>query len=195
MTRTFIAIELTDQAREALRREIARLRAALPSVRFADPAGLHLTLTFLGELDEARLAEAIAATEDVALATSPFALSIAGIGTFGGAKAPRVIWAGVVGDIAVLLAVQSHLARALEARGFVLEARPFAPHLTLARLKNRPDAEASRQLAALVRAAPNSAGTTLPVAALSVMKSELRPDGARYTRLREVPLGGPRPSR
>lgn len=195
MTRTFIAIELTDQTREALRREIARLRAALPSVRFADPAGLHLTVAFLGELDEARLSEAIAATEDVALATSPFALSIAGIGTFGGAKAPRVIWAGVVGDIAVLLAVQSHLARALEARGFVLEARPFAPHLTLARLKNRPDAEASRQLAALVRAAPTSAGTTLPVAALSVMKSELRPDGARYTRLREVPLGGPHPSR
>ena len=106
-------------------REIAGA-SGTASVRFADPASLHLTLAFLGELDEARLPEAIAATEDVALATSPFALSVAGIGTFGGAKAPRVIWAGVVGDIAALLAVQSHLARALEARGFVLEARRSA---------------------------------------------------------------------
>jgi 2'-5' RNA ligase len=193
MTRTFIAVELDEGARAALRAEIARLSRALPGVRFADPAGLHLTLAFLGELDDERLAEATAATKEAVAEARPFTLRIAGLGTFGPAWAPRVVWAGVAGEVPALLAVQSRLAAALAARDFPAEERPFAAHLTLARLKERLDAEALARLVALVReagAAKRRRGTALPVEALAVMQSELLRSGARYTRLRECRFGG-----
>ena len=174
MTRTFIAIELQKDARDALRREIARLRAALPGVRFVDPASLHLTLAFLGELNEERLAAAIQATEEAAAETSAFALEIAGIGTFGGSRAPRVIWAGVAGEVAALRAVQARLTRALEAHGFAAEARTFAPHLTLARLNAGLELESAHQLEMLIRdSTAEGPLAALPVDALSVMKSDL----------------------
>jgi 2'-5' RNA ligase len=187
MTRTFIAVELDEGARDALRREIARLRAALPGVRFVDPASLHLTLAFLGELGDERLAVAITATEETAHGAHPFTVEINGIGTFGAPQAPRVVWAGLAGDISALLAVRTRLARALAARDFPLEDRPFSPHLTLARLKDRLDADSALRLDALVRQ-PSGGGTPLPVEALAVMKSELSRSGARYTRLRACRL-------
>jgi 2'-5' RNA ligase len=193
MTRTFIAIELSDEARAALRAEIARLARALPGVRFVDPASLHLTLAFLGELDNDLLAEAIAATEEAAAEAHPFTLRIDGLGTFGPPYAPRVVWVGVAGKTQALLAVQSRLARALAARSFPPEERPFAAHLTLERLKERLSTEALARLTALVQAssaASRKRGATMHVEALAVMKSELLRSGARYTRLRECRFGG-----
>ena len=193
MTRTFIAVELGEEARAALRAESARLARALPGVRFADAASLHLTLAFLGELDDDRLAAATAATEEAAAGAPPFTLRIAGLGTFGPAWAPRVVWAGVAGEVSALLAVQSRLAAALAAGGFVLDERPFAAHLTLARLKERLDTEALARLTALMQeagAAKRRRGAALTVEALAVMKSELLRAGAVYTRLRECRFGG-----
>jgi 2'-5' RNA ligase len=190
MTRTFLAIELPDEVRAALAREIAHLARALPDVRWSDPAGMHLTLAFLGELDDARLADATAAAEEAAATATPFALQLVGLGSFGPPRSPRVLWAGVGGDLTRLLTLQERLASALDARGFPREQRPFAPHLTLARLKMPlPPAE----LAALpcLLSAP-----VVPVAwtvdAIAVMKSELLRSGARYTALGRATLGEPK---
>src|SRR5262249_52752857 len=127
MTRTFIAIELGDNVRAALEREILRLARVLPEVRWTTASGLHLTLAFLGELDEAQLAMATEATQEVAAYARRFELQLEGLGSFGPTWAPRVIWAGLAGDTRSLLAVQGKLARALEARGFPREERRFAP--------------------------------------------------------------------
>jgi 2'-5' RNA ligase len=187
MTRTFLAVELSDAVRSALGREIARLARALPHVRWADPAGMHLTLSFLGELDDARLADATAAAIEAAADSQPFTLRLAGLGSFGPPRAPRVIWAGVGGDVQRLVELQERLAGALEARGFPREQRPFAPHLTLARLKVAPPPAELARLPQLL-AAP-VASVAWPVDAIAVMKSEpLRP-AARYTRLERVLLG------
>lgn len=191
MTRTFLAIELTDAARAALAHAVARLAHDFPMIRWSDPATIHLTLAFLGELDDARLGDAIAAADDAASSAAPFRLSIASISSFGSVAAPRVIWAGVHGDVPRLMALQVSLASTLAARGFPREARPFAPHLTLARLKGLLDGAVLRQLSALPL--PTSSTASWPVHALSVMRSELRQDGARYTRLYTAPLRGSGP--
>ena len=189
MTRTFLALELPDAIKAALRRRIERLAHALPEVRFVDVAGLHLTLAFLGELDNAHLAAATEAAEEAASAHAPITLRLARLGTFGSARSPRVIWVGLAGEVAQLGALQSTLADALAARGFPREARPFAPHLTLARIKKSLSDDLLAALARLQgEPAPDAAWQA---DALSVMKSELLRPAALYTALSRWPLAAP----
>jgi 2'-5' RNA ligase len=188
MTRTFIAIELNDDVRLALKRQISVLAPALPGVRWVDPAGMHLTLAFLGELSDSALDEAIAATESTAAPAHPFRLHVSGLGTFGPPNAPRVIWAGVGGDLDVLRSTQTDLGRQLQARYFPPADRPFSPHLTLARIKQPLSAGAVNRLTMLMRE-PVDVGARMRVDALSVMKSERRREGAHYTQLRECRFG------
>ncbi|MGH2501710.1 MAG: RNA 2',3'-cyclic phosphodiesterase, partial [Ktedonobacterales bacterium] len=105
MTRVFIALDLSDAARAALTRELRRLARALPGVRLSDPASLHLTLVFLGNVDDATLAAVCAATGAVARATPPFHLALSGLDVFGPRDAPRVVWVGVGGELPHLRAL------------------------------------------------------------------------------------------
>lgn len=190
MTRTFLAVELPQAARAAVSAELERLSRALPGVRWVSPESVHITLAFLGELDDERLRAAHEAAELAATIARPFTVALGGLGTFGSPRAPRVIWLGVRGDEAALRWLQQRLADALAERGFPREARPFAPHLTLARLKSRlPDEE----LATLRRLVSTNTGDIVRWRAteLSVMKSELARTGARYTQLAGYPLEGP----
>ncbi len=188
LTRTFIAVELPGVARAALQAHIARLSRALPRVRFQPPDSLHLTLAFLGELDDEQLATATQAAVAAAPAVSPFTLTVAGLGVFGPPSAPRVLWCGVGGDVPALLRLQAALADQLDAAGFPREQRPFAPHLTLARFKQPLDPAALQRLLGIL-ANPSVAKTPFAVDSLSVMQSELLRPAARYTRLRACPLG------
>ena len=188
MTRTFIAVDLSTPVRDALAAIIRRLSRNLPSARWVDAAGMHLTLAFLGALDDALLADATAATREAARDATPFQLRLAGLGTFGG-RSPRVVWAGVGGEIPRLLAVQRRLAEALVDREFPSQEHPFSPPLTLARVKGLlPPAELARMPEALATPVPS---LVWPVEAMLVMKSELARSGARYTPLQRVPLGEP----
>lgn len=191
MTRTFVAIEIGDDAQAYLEREIARLRRALPDVRWIDPQSAHLTLAFLGELDDERLSAAHDAAEEAARNGKPFTLVVSGLGTFGPPRAPRVIWTGLTGGLRRLSEVQAGLAQALAARGFDPQEHPFSPHLTLARLKT---ALGAAELGWLMRevqshAAKKGSGALIPVDHICVMKSELARTGARYTCLQAVRLG------
>ncbi len=115
-TRTFLALGVSAEARRALGRIRASLARALPAVRFADLAGVHLTLTFLGSLDAEQLALATEGAEASAHASSPFDLTLGRPGFFGPAHAPRVLWVGVDGQIDPLRTLQRRLADELAAR-------------------------------------------------------------------------------
>lgn len=189
MTRTFLALELPDAVRNALRRRIERLARMIPEVRWVDPAGLHVTLAFLGELDDAQLE---AATESAATAAgihAPFSLRLAGLGTFGSARSPRVVWVGLAGEKTQLLALQTAVADELAAHGFPREERPFSPHLTLARIKKPLSDDALATLARVQHEPPPDA--TWRADAIAVMKSELLRPAARYTALSRWPLALP----
>jgi 2'-5' RNA ligase len=151
---------------------------------------LHLTLAFLGDLEDERLAAAHEATQVAAQQGAPFALTLDQLGAFGPPHAPRVIWAGVGGEVAALRRVQTTLADELDRRGFPPQEHPdYSPHLTLARVKDRLP---STELTALQQRVntPLAHTATWTVTTLDVMKSELVRPAARYTTLARYPLGG-----
>ncbi|MEV6347012.1 RNA 2',3'-cyclic phosphodiesterase [Actinoplanes sp. NPDC051851] len=119
LTRLFVAAFPTGEA-------LDDLRGALPSgVRHTAPEKWHVTLAFLGEVDDDRVPEVIRALDDVP-PPAPFSLRLTGGGRFG-----EVIWTGLSGDVVALTALHSSVRQSLTEAGFPLDARPFRPHLTL----------------------------------------------------------------
>lgn len=187
MTRTFIALELDSSQQRFLGNIIRQGQPLLPDLRWVDPTGIHLTLAFLGELDDPALAKTIAAAQYAATCSNPFTYRLSGLGTFGPARYPRVLWMGVSEPSGMLDVVQRALTLALEREGFATEKRPFSPHLTLARIKTPLNPEQLHILQQLL-ARYQFASPKYRVTRLSVMKSELARSGARYSCLRECPF-------
>ena len=187
MTRVFIAVDLDAPTREALARLLRRVARALPKARAVAPETLHVTLSFLGQLDDAQVAAAIEAARETAADASPFSLKPGRIGVFGPDHAPRVLWMALDGQVGRLRALQRRLAHTLADRGFPPDARPFSPHLTLARLNAKLDDQAAIRLSQL-RAEPPIRKDSWLVDELRVMRSELAPGGARHTPLAVFPL-------
>jgi RNA 2',3'-cyclic 3'-phosphodiesterase len=183
-TRTFVALALPAEVRAAL----ADLTRDLPrpprGLRWGSLAQAHLTLSFLGDLDDTDLQATRGAARAVAAGATPFVAALAGLGAFPRPERARVAWVGwgegsdaVVALQAVLLAA---LGRPSDAR------RPFAPHVTIARAREPVDAR--RWLGA----APSWTGPPWRVDGLDVMASELAPGGAIHRRLERCPFGGAR---
>ena len=196
-SRLFIAAVPPPAVRAALAATQEALRAGLAGpgadvrLRWVRPEAIHLTLRFLGETPDDRrpaIERALAAT---AAAGAPIDLRLGAVGTFGGRR-PRVVWAGLEGDVSALADCAAALNRALAAEGFPDEPRPLRPHLTLARVSGRPGRDAHARLLSLVAATPAPRSAAFPVDALELIRSELRPDGPRYTTLARAPLPSPR---
>lgn len=187
MTRTFIALEMNTEQQHFLDTIIQQGQSLLPDLRWVDAAGIHLTLAFLGELDDAQLAQACAAATDAAARAWTFTYRLSGLGTFGPPRQPRVLWMGVSEPSGLLHTLHQSIGQALEQRNFVTEKRPFSPHLTLARIK-APLAPAQVQLLLQLLARYQSDSPAYPVMNLAVMKSELARSGARYTCLQASKL-------
>lgn len=158
-------------------------------VRTSPPDGIHLTLHFLGHLEPGRVDDVDRAVKAAIVAQARFAVDVEGLGAFPSMSRPRIIWAGIGGiDRGRLLELQAVTGTALQLAGFELEDRAYAPHLTLGRVRRPPDA-AERN--ALKRWQAETAATvtgTIPVDAVSLMRSELGFRPPRYTRLRDYPL-------
>ncbi|WP_268247932.1 RNA 2',3'-cyclic phosphodiesterase [Klenkia taihuensis] len=151
--------------------------------RWSDPADLHITLAFLGEVPGARVAGLLGALGPVAAGAPPATLQLTGAGTFG--RRPRVLWAGVGGDVDVLGALAGRVAAAARHAGVPVEDRPFLPHLTLGRWPGSGTAATP-----LPDRLPGPHGPPWRPAALVLWRS--RP-GTRYERLAGWPLGGSGP--
>jgi 2'-5' RNA ligase len=189
--RAFVAIALSPQILEALDKTINRLRAGAggQAGRWVRPEGIHLTLKFLGDVPEQRLPELYDAVACACRAAAPFSLSVAGLGYFGSASRPRVIWAGVDEPTGALAALQRAIEEELAHMGFQREARAFRPHLTLARIKEGADRAAMTDLTRRVAAEPYIDLGSMRVSQVHVIKSVLRPEGALYAPLSIAALG------
>jgi RNA 2',3'-cyclic 3'-phosphodiesterase len=135
--RLFTAVTLGDALTAETGRCIERLRPHAPDAKWVRPEGVHLTLLFLGEVDEGRLPDVTAALEWVGPYHAPFALSVGGGGTFGAPSHPHVLWADVGGDLAALKALQADVADVLGPLGFQSDHAEYTAHLTLARARPR----------------------------------------------------------
>ncbi len=186
--RLFVACELPETLRSALAGLQADLRErAGVQLRWVRAEGIHLTLKFLGEVDEARLDQVESA---LAGSVEPFDVGIrpAKLGGFGGSRL-RVIWVGLEGDLDELGRLARVVERALAPVGFEEESRPFRPHLTLARVPDRLGNDQRKELSELVAAFELPAMPSVRLSQLSLIKSILGPGGATYQTLSSYPAG------
>jgi RNA 2',3'-cyclic 3'-phosphodiesterase len=133
--RTFIAIGLPEEIGLEISRLTSKLAEHFPGVRWSRPENIHLTLRFLGEIDENRLEDLKAAVERAAVSVAPLELTVAQVGCFGPQRSPRVIWLGLR-ESEPLGSLAAFLEKELVAAGFGVADKPFKAHLTLARIKN-----------------------------------------------------------
>jgi RNA 2',3'-cyclic 3'-phosphodiesterase len=190
LIRTFIAIELNDplhQSLDKVEEELKRERAAR-LVRWVAPESIHVTLKFLGDVDAVKLPELQRAVADACTGIAQFDFSIHGLGAFPNLQRPIVIWAGAQGRVDVAGLLAEKIDTACAALGFPREERPFAPHLTLGRVKREASLDEKRIVGEMISKAQVGTIGAVQVERVSVMKSELRPGGSLYTRLGAVEL-------
>jgi len=185
-----VACELPAEAKEALA-TVQRLlqEQGADGLRWVRPEGIHLTLKFLGEVPARRL-EAIERVLAQAV-REPFRSSVqlARLGSFGGSSGLRVVWLGLEGEVEPLAHLAARIDRSLEPMGFRREQRPFAAHLTLARVKEEASPQDRRRVFDLLRSLELPPLPAMTLDAVSLMQSSLEPGGARYKCLAQFPTG------
>lgn len=164
-----------------------RLKASGADVSWTRPEGMHLTLKFLGEVEEKRLPEIEAALIASVRGRSPFSPDVSGIGTFPGRRRPRVVWIGLKDHGNYLIRLQRAVDEAFNEIGFPLEDREFTPHITLGRIRSQKNVE---KLLNLVEEDKDVELNGFEVSHVHLMQSVLKPAGAVYTELFSAALKG-----
>jgi 2'-5' RNA ligase len=188
--RLFVALEPPEPVRRRLAAmQAAMRRAAGPAaagVRWVPPEAIHLTLQFLGAVPDERVGAVAEAVRAAAAASIPMRLELRGAGGFPSARRPRVLWAGLGGDVEPLGALAAALGRRLAPLGYPPEERPFSPHVTLGRSR---EARGAPGLAAAIAAAAEQEGSPWRAGEVCLVESHLSPSGARHEVLSRLPLG------
>lgn len=178
--RLFIAVDLSKEQKKELGLLQQRSREYLPGVKWAAPEGMHLTLKFLGEVDESVLPAIKAALAESAQGMNPFFFLPGGVGVFPDPRRARVVWAGITEGAEEFAAAASSLEDPLAALGFAKEKRPFTPHLTVGRLRYPLEEALIRRFLSHEAAFK---GSREKAAGLVLYESRLDRQGAVYTAL------------
>jgi 2'-5' RNA ligase len=188
--RAFVAIELPED----LRRELDRVQGSLKGtgvadhVRWVKPGGIHLTMKFLGDVPASTITEIVHAVTQGSEGVKPFTISFSGLGCFPSSSRPSVIWVGVEGDTGTLMRLQTAVEDSLSVLGYPAEKRKYTPHLTLGRVARDVAASERRRLGDMIGEHIVGSLGEIQVCDVCLVKSELSPSGARYTRLAAVTL-------
>ncbi len=189
--RLFVGVELDERVRTSAAAIAERLRERLKEARLHVEArwvcaeNLHITLWFIGEVDEARSA-AIQEALDPPFPVAPFDLVLEGCGAFPPSGPPRVFWIGLRAGADRMLELYHEVAARLRPLGFEPERRPYSAHLTIARVKD-VRREASAGIHRVLGDVPASAGTSR-AASVTLFRSHLSAKGSTYEALARVPL-------
>jgi len=186
--RLFVAVNLKDDERKKLYKAATPLRKSGMPVRWVEPAALHMTLKFLGEVRPQNVEAVMRAVSAVAVKAVPHDIKLAGFGAFPTIRRPRIIWAGAEAK-PELRSLKHDLEWELAALGFERELRAFQPHITLGRASDESEAGDFRDLEDLI--ADIHYKGKIPIRQVDVMSSKLTPEGARYEILGSVPVGVP----
>lgn len=182
--RTFIAIDIPEQVKRQLGELQASLRECGAPVAWVKPDNFHATLKFLGEVGEDRIEQVFEAVRKAVAGSPRCTFQLEGVGAFPSAKRPRVIWVGVGAGKQALVELAQKVDAELGSCGFDREARAYAPHFTLGRVK---EPRANPRLTQAIEASTFASGDIV-VGHVTVMQSKLNPKGSVYTPLLEVPL-------
>ncbi|MDT8273613.1 MAG: RNA 2',3'-cyclic phosphodiesterase [Desulfomonilia bacterium] len=179
MIRTFIALTIPGEHKERLASAVSCLKEKNTGVRWVRSAGMHLTLKFLGDIEERLVPELSRDLDDVARAFPPVSLRFSGYGAFPSWKRARVIWIGLSGDNEVLSRLASSVDQVCSRVGVPPERRAFRAHITLGR----------RKVPSVVDLGIDLIDGEFTSYEVLLYKSELLRTGARYTELHRSRLG------
>jgi 2'-5' RNA ligase len=185
--RTFIAIELPQEIKSALSNIQAELKQAHADVKWVKPENIHLTLKFLGEIDETLVEKICAILEDIARQNTPFNLSLSDLGAFPKLNYPRVIWIGVTNDQPVVKIAEEIEKEAVEI-GLPSESRPFSSHITVGRVRSGLNRGALIEKLNFLKKNFPPSKLEFKVHSLTLFKSTLTPSGPIYEALSTYPL-------
>jgi len=186
--RSFLAFELPGELRTTLEQVVREVRGNDLPLRWVKPQNIHLTMIFLGNIKPEVLEPIQEAAKEACGEFGPFRVAIQGIGTFPNRKSPRVLWLGLDGDMERLSRFRDALQQRLIPFGIQEEKRPFRPHLTLGRFRKVKGRGGDLDRVLTSFGAVQSPLSVMPE--LVLFRSDLRPQGAIYTRLGAWPLSG-----
>lgn len=183
--RTFIAIMLDGSLHNTLTEVVEKFASSKASVKWVAPENTHVTLKFLGNVDEERLPEICAACERAAEGFGHIELEMKAVGCFPDMNRPKVVWLGIEKGTEQVERLQEKVEAELERIGFAREERGFTAHLTIGRVKGR---QGISNLCRLLEEERNVFIGSMRADKISVMKSKTLPTGAVYTELKAIPL-------
>ncbi len=185
MIRAFIAAELPESIRREVSQLQARLKATGADAKWVETGNLHLTLKFLGNIEESQVEPLKTALGAAAQRVAPFSIQVEGIGAFPGTTSPRVVWVGISQGEEALIQLAQVVEEVCAGLSFPKEERPFRGHLTIGRVRSR------EQLAGLIRelqVEEFKASAAAPITRLVLFQSALSPKGPIYTPRAQIPL-------
>ncbi|RZB29966.1 MAG: RNA 2',3'-cyclic 3'-phosphodiesterase [Desulfobacteraceae bacterium Eth-SRB1] len=185
MIRIFIAFELPEKIIIFISKVQKDLQARGLKVKWVRPQNIHLTLKFLGNINETDTEMVGKAIRESACGYSPILLTTKGIGVFPNIKRPRVIWIGIAGQTKQLVSLQKGLDEKLDAIGFPKDNRPFTGHLTIARVKGKINPQ---RLIDAIKYYSEFESETFIADNIYLFKSDLKSSGAVYTKLSSITL-------
>jgi 2'-5' RNA ligase len=183
--RTFIALEISDEAREELARIEDKLKEAEADVKWIKPESIHLTLKFLGYITEEKVPSIAKRLKDITSGTLPFNVVLSEIGVFPKWRYARVLWIGVEEGKEKVKTLAGMIEEAMEEEGFEKEKREFKSHITIGRIRTSKKLEKLEKEAGKIKVNPAVSNITKVV----LFKSDLTPKGAIYTPLAVADFG------
>jgi len=178
--RSFFAFEISDVVKNELESLLKPIRRLFLPLRWVDINNIHITLLFLGDVEQNVIDLVKPKVEAICLKTNSFNFSVEGGGFFGTSKQPKVLWAGISGLLEDVAILKNAVEEQFEPFGIKPEKRPFKPHLTLGRFKDRPE---EKTLLKCLTEFENFKSSAFNVNNLVLFKSDLSSKGPVYTKI------------
>ncbi len=185
MIRCFLAINLSTEAERFLSRSIEELRGLYrKKVKWVRPENCHLTLKFLGNVEEGTINDVESKVRQISSTYSPFEITLGGTGVFPNPRFPKVLWFGLKGELASLRQLHRDIEQGLTCFGFEPDNRPFMPHVTVGRVKSR--SWKTSELEKFLKIDPPP--LEMAIEKIHLYQSILHPGGPEYRSLASFPL-------
>lgn len=181
--RAFVAIDLARDIRVELAKLQERLRSSGSDVKWVEPSHIHITLKFLGDINQAQLEKSRESLSIIAKDFNLFYVSLSEVGAFPKLDYPRVIWAGVDKGREELILLNKRIEEIFEKSGFPKESRPYEPHITIGRVRSGKNKD---RLKKIIMEHNFSLEAVMAVDKVTLYQSTLTTAGPIYTVLSEA---------
>lgn len=184
--RSFIALELSDEAKNEVSRVAKELKDTGSDVKWVRADSVHMTLKFLGNIEEEKIADVVKRLDDTAAMFGAFDAVLGELGSFPKWEYVKVIWVGIGEGAEDMISIATAVEDAMCREGFPKEDRKFSPHVTIGRVRTPKNRDRLKKAASSITIKP----VRSRISRIVLYRSELTPQGAVYTPLHEAKLKG-----